>query len=132
MIDATAVRLTATPDITFAPTGPCPAWCAYPAGCASSRLDDDRRHLSATCIVPLSTEPPVRDLRVGPDGLEEVDTGEAQELCARLDQHAADAEPVLQLFTGEGAPCYAATMTLDEAADLARGILALVSEGRRS
>ena len=113
----------------------CPPWCAYPDDCeaATAPIPDDRRHFSATVVVPLSLEPTVRDLRVGPDGPEEYDTREAQELCARLGQHTADAEPVLELFTGEGAPtCLSAGLTLGEAESFARGILALVDEARRS
>jgi hypothetical protein len=114
----------------FAPTGPCPDWCAYGGECGRPRLYDDRRHLSASVFVQLSTEPSGRSVRVSDVGIEEYDT--PQELLGRLDQHCAEAEPVVSIYAGE---CnvvsdFSVGLTLDEAEEFARGILEMVDAGR--
>jgi len=129
MTEATVAVATTTSQ------GACPPWCTTPGGCDARTAPhpDDRRHHSWTVVVPLSLEPPAHDMRVGPVGLEVYLTSDPQELCARLDQHRGDAEPAVRVFTGEGAAaCYSASVTLAEAEDLARGILALIEEARRT
>jgi hypothetical protein len=120
-------------------TGTCPSWCVTPDGCDARTAPhpDDRRHRSWSVVVPLSLEPPREGLRVGPGGLEVYLTSDPQELRAVAGQHCDEAEPTVELSqdlsTGDvTSACYEATMTLTEAEELARGILALVDEARGS
>jgi hypothetical protein len=112
----------------------CPAWCAYTDdGCDARNqpMYEDRHHYSSGIVVALSTEEPQRSMRVRDGKLEEYFTDEPQQLCARLDQHYREAQPRIRVYGDESSPL-GLSLTLDEAEEFARGILALIDEARCS
>jgi hypothetical protein len=124
--DTTALRSVPNPDSDLAPNRTaCPAWCVFPEECATPRLYDDREHRSTTHDVDLTREPLIGDVHADLTAYLRHNRAGA---C--LEQHDNAQVPHLVLHHGETF-LERIELTLDEAEDLARGILHLVAEGRR-
>jgi hypothetical protein len=98
---------------------PCPLWCT---GCPPKVIHPDDPHFSWEVVVPMSFRAPqkMQDLGTGEE------TWEPVTARAYLEQGGRALAPYVRVDTGDDIEDQVLQLTLDEARDLAKGILELV------